>query len=78
MYPRKPHSLFITLPEDDLGFQKTFIEQCKAADIDVETLSPKDALRLEPNTNPELIGAVKVPDGTLDPFRLQYPNQPTF
>ncbi|CAM2840002.1 anaerobic glycerol-3-phosphate dehydrogenase subunit A [Vibrio diazotrophicus] len=62
--------LFITLPEDDLGFQKTFIEQCKAADIDVETLSPKDALRLEPNTNPELIGAVKVPDGTLDPFRL--------
>lgn len=62
--------LFITLPEDDLDFQKTFIEQCRNADIDVETLSPKEALRLEPNTNPELIGAVKVPDGTLDPFRL--------
>ncbi len=62
--------LFVTLPEDDLDFQKVFVEQCGNAGIDVETLSPKDALRLEPNANPQLIGAVKVPDGTLDPFRL--------
>ncbi|MFV0574907.1 MAG: anaerobic glycerol-3-phosphate dehydrogenase subunit A [Vibrio sp.] len=62
--------LFVTLPEDDLDFQKTFVEQCGKAGIDTETLSPKEALLLEPNTNPALIGAVKVPDGTIDPFRL--------
>ncbi|WP_413283456.1 anaerobic glycerol-3-phosphate dehydrogenase subunit A [Vibrio sp. MA40-2] len=62
--------LFITLPEDDLGFQDTFIKSCNSAGIETQKLTPKEALLLEPNTNPELIGAVKVPDGTLDPFRL--------
>lgn len=66
--------LFISLPDDDLDFQKNFISSCQAADIDVEQLSPKDALRLEPNCNPSMIGAVKVPDGTLDPFRLSASN----
>lgn len=87
MYSRKPYSekhcpslcgrhagLFISLPDDDLDFQKTFITACQQADINVEQLSPQDALRLEPNCNPALIGAVKVPDGTLDPFRLSASN----
>ncbi|EQB8877804.1 anaerobic glycerol-3-phosphate dehydrogenase subunit A [Vibrio cholerae] len=62
--------LFITLPEDDLGFQKSFIHACSDAGIETQRLTPKEALLLEPNVNPALIGAVKVPDGTLDPFRL--------
>ncbi|WP_375748623.1 anaerobic glycerol-3-phosphate dehydrogenase subunit A [Vibrio sp. HN007] len=62
--------LFITLPEDDIKFQDTFVESCQSAGIEAQRLTPKEALMLEPNTNPELIGAVKVPDGTLDPFRL--------
>lgn len=62
--------LFITLPEDDLSFQKTFISACTQAGIPTEQLTPKEALRLESNVNPQLIGAIKVPDGTLDPFRL--------
>ncbi|PWI32658.1 anaerobic glycerol-3-phosphate dehydrogenase subunit A [Vibrio albus] len=62
--------LFITLPEDDPGFQGTFINACASAGIETEQLSPKEALALEPNANPGLTGAVKVPDGTLDPFRL--------
>lgn len=62
--------LFITLPEDDLDYQRTFINACGSADIDAEPLTPQEALRLEPNANPALTGAVKVPDGTLDPFRL--------
>ncbi|MGF1786522.1 anaerobic glycerol-3-phosphate dehydrogenase subunit A [Photobacterium swingsii] len=66
--------LFISLPEDDLDFQANFINACTRADIDVEQLSPKDALRLEPNCNPSMIGAVKVPDGTIDPFRLASSN----
>ncbi|ENM5738786.1 anaerobic glycerol-3-phosphate dehydrogenase subunit A [Vibrio mimicus] len=62
--------LFITLPEDDLGFQESFIHACSDAGIETQRLTPKEALLLEPNVNPALIGAVKVPDGTLDPFRL--------
>ena len=66
--------LFITLPEDDLAFQDRFIQACQEADIDAERLDPKDALRLEPAANPSLIGAIRVPDGTVDPFRLTAAN----
>ena len=66
--------LFITLPEDDLALQTTFITACQNAGIDAERLDPKEALRLEPAANPELIGAVRVPDGTVDPFRLTAAN----
>ncbi len=62
--------LFITLPEDDITFQDTFIDSCHCAGIETKRLTPKEALLMEPNVNPALIGAVKVPDGTLDPFRL--------
>ena len=62
--------LFITLPEDDLGYQKNFIEACRRAGISAEAISPEEARRLEPSVNPALIGAVKVPDGAIDPFRL--------
>jgi len=62
--------LFITLPEDDLGYQQTFVEACQAAGINAEIIDPEVAKRLEPSVNPELIGAVKVPDGSVDPFRL--------
>ena len=67
--------LFITLPEDGdagygLDYQKTFIEACHAAGIEAEAMDPKEAIRLEPAVNPRLIGAVKVPDGSVDPFKL--------
>ncbi|QUM77456.1 anaerobic glycerol-3-phosphate dehydrogenase subunit A [Moritella sp. 24] len=62
--------LFITLPEDDLDFQDTFINACARAEIGTERLTPQQAIELEPNVNRSLLGAVKVPDGTLDPFRL--------
>ncbi|MDE5555086.1 MAG: anaerobic glycerol-3-phosphate dehydrogenase subunit A, partial [Muribaculaceae bacterium] len=65
---------FITLPEDDLSYQKTFIDSCRAAGIDAEAIDPALARRLEPSVNPDLIGAVKVPDGSIDPFRLTMAN----
>ncbi|MDD0823294.1 anaerobic glycerol-3-phosphate dehydrogenase subunit A [Mannheimia sp. AT1] len=66
--------LFITLPEDDLNYQKTFIESCTASGIEAVAIEPDLARRLEPSVNPELIGAVVVPDGTVDPFRLTAAN----
>ena len=62
--------LFITLPEDDLAYQQTFVDACRRAGIGAEIIDPELARRLEPSVNPELIGAVKVPDGSVDPFRL--------
>jgi len=66
--------LFITLPEDDPAYQQTFIESCRAAGISAEAIDPETAKRLEPSVNPELTGAVKVPDGAIDPFRLTMAN----
>lgn len=67
--------LFITLPEDaktgfGLDYQALFIEACRKAGIDAKAISPEEARKLEPSVNPELIGAVLVPDGSVDPFKL--------
>lgn len=66
--------LFITLPEDDLDYQRTFIESCHKAGINAEAIDPAEARRMEPAVNPTLIGAVKVPDASIDPFRLTTAN----
>ena len=66
--------LFITLPEDDLSWQQQFIAACTRAGIDAKALAPDEARRIEPCVNPALIGAVQVPDGTIDPFRLTAAN----
>jgi glycerol-3-phosphate dehydrogenase, anaerobic, A subunit len=66
--------LFITLPEDDLSYQKTFVESCEKAGIRAEIIDPEEAKRLEPSVNPALTGAVRVPDASIDPFHLTTAN----
>jgi len=66
--------LFITLPEDELSFQATFVKACHDAGIAADIIDPLLARRIEPAVNPQLIGAVRVPDGTVDPFRLTAAN----
>lgn len=66
--------LFITLPDDDLAFQSKFVIACQKAGINAEVIDPQEARRIEPSVNPNLIGAVKVPDGSVDPFRLTLSN----
>ncbi len=65
---------FISLPEDDLEYQKTFINACLSAGIQAEAIDPIDAIRMEPSVNRNIVGAVKVPDGSVDPFRLTSSN----
>ncbi|MDL2321584.1 anaerobic glycerol-3-phosphate dehydrogenase subunit A [Desulfosarcina sp. OttesenSCG-928-B08] len=62
--------LFITLPEDDPCYQHQLLQACAAAGIPAEAIDPAEALRFEPAVNPDLVGAVRVPDGVIDPFRL--------
>ena len=66
--------LFITLPEDGLDYQARFVEACRKAGIRADVLDPEEARRLEPAANPSLIGAVRVRDGAVDPFRLTSSN----
>lgn len=66
--------LFITLPEDDLAFQGTFVEACNKVGISAQIISPEEARRIEPAVNPTLLGAVRVPDASIDPFHLTTSN----
>ena len=62
--------LFISLPEDDLDYQRLFAQKCLEAGIDAKIIDPEEARRLVPAVNPDIIGAVMVPDASVDPFRL--------
>lgn len=66
--------LFVTLPEDSLDYQSQFVNDCLKNGIHAEEIDPKLAIKLEPSVNPDIIGAVKVPDGSIDPFRLTTAN----
>lgn len=66
--------LFITLPEDDLDYQRRFVDACHRSGIEAEEIDPVQARILEPAVNPDLTGAVRVPDGSVDPFRLTMAN----
>ena len=66
--------LFVTLPEDDLSYQATFVDACLRAGISAEVIDPAEARMIEPSVNPTLIGAVRIPDASIDPFTLTTAN----
>jgi len=66
--------LFASLPEDGLEYRDCFLRACAEAEIPATLLSRDDALALEPGLNPEILSAVKVPDGAIDPFTLVLEN----
>jgi len=62
--------LFVAVCDEDLEYLEPLVEGCAGADIPVQRLTAAEALALEPNLNPELKAAVRVPDATVDPMRL--------
>jgi glycerol-3-phosphate dehydrogenase len=62
--------LFVAVQEEDLEYLEPLVESCQACGIPVQRLAPRQALALEPNLNPELLAAVRVPDGSMDAMRL--------
>ncbi len=66
--------LFVSLPEDGVEYEKDFVSSCEAAGIPVEVLSPEKAIALEPSLSHEVIGAVRVPDASINPFTLAVEN----
>ncbi len=62
--------LFVALNEEDLAYAPQFEEGAQACGIDIEKLKISDALRIEPNLNPNVLAVYTVPDGSFDPLRL--------
>lgn len=62
--------LFIAIDESDMLYRDTFIAGCEACHIQIDEITPQQALKLEPNINPNLLTAFHIPDGTFDPLRL--------
>jgi len=70
----KTGGLFVSLPEDPLEYQNTLLDACRKVSIPAHILSPKEALLMEPSLSKEVIGAVKVPDASVNPFHLVMDN----
>jgi glycerol-3-phosphate dehydrogenase len=66
--------LFISLPEEGLDYRERFLRACEKVGIETALLPREEALALEPKLNPDLLSAVKVPDGAIDPFTLVLEN----
>jgi glycerol-3-phosphate dehydrogenase len=62
--------LFVGVDDEDIEHLEPLLEGCAACGIPAQRLTPAEALRLEPNLNPELRVAVRVPDATVDAMRL--------
>jgi glycerol-3-phosphate dehydrogenase len=62
--------LFVAVCDEDMEYLEPLVEGCTAAGIPAQRLNAVEALCLEPNLNPQLKGAVRVPDATVDPMRL--------
>jgi glycerol-3-phosphate dehydrogenase len=62
--------LFVALNESDFAYGPAFEKGAQACGIEIERLSPKQALQLEPALNPKILAAYTVPDGAFDPLRL--------
>lgn len=66
--------LFVTLPDDDPSYHGRLLEGCRFAGIKADEISVLEALETEPNLTPYALSAIRVPDGTIDPFRLASSN----
>ena len=61
---------FVSLREDSLEFRDRFLQACEEAAIPAALCSREEALHLEPALTPDLMSAVRVPDGAINPFEL--------
>ena len=62
--------LFIALSDKDMDYRPAFLGNCKQCGISTEELTPDHALAIEPALHPDLKAAIRVPDATLDAWRL--------
>ena len=69
--------LFVRLPGDSKIYRERFLRSCAEIGIPTEVISSSRALELVPSLNPEIEEAIRVPDCSIDPFRLCMLNMKT-
>jgi glycerol-3-phosphate dehydrogenase len=62
--------LFVATKWDDRAFGDEFAEGCRKTGVPVEEIPASEALRLEPRLDPTISRAFRVPDASLDPWKL--------
>lgn len=62
--------LFVAVTDDDMEYHHDFVKGCAECGIPAQELTREQALALEPNLNPNLKAAVRVPDATMDAMRM--------
>jgi glycerol-3-phosphate dehydrogenase len=61
---------FVTTPFDDPGYADRFAEGCRKTGVPCEEIDPAQALREEPRLNPRISRAFRVPDASVDVWKL--------
>ena len=62
--------LFVAVEDEDMEYLEPFLKGCAESGIPTQQLTPSEALALEPNLNPAVKAAVRIPDGTMDAMRM--------
>jgi glycerol-3-phosphate dehydrogenase len=62
--------LFVAITDEDVAYKDPFVQGCTECGIPTQVLSAEETLRLEPYTNPKVKLSVRVPDATMDCWRL--------
>jgi glycerol-3-phosphate dehydrogenase len=62
--------LFVAITDEDMEYYDDFVKACADCGIPAQELTRERALALEPNLNPSLKAAVRVPDATMDAMRM--------
>ncbi len=61
---------FVTTPFDDPAYAGRFFEACRRTGVPCEEIGPAQALREEPRLNPRISRVFRVPDGSIDVWKL--------
>ena len=62
--------LFLSTPQDPQDYPDSFLKACEEIGIPAEEVPVVDVLQKEPALSPQIVRAIRVPDGAIDPFRL--------
>ena len=62
--------LFVAITDEDVAYEKEFLEACWQCAVPTRRLERDEALRAEPGLNPDLRFAIQVPDATMDAMRV--------
>jgi glycerol-3-phosphate dehydrogenase len=62
--------LFVAITDEDMEYYDDFVKGCAECGIPAQELTRDQTLALEPNLNPALKAAVRIPDATMDAMRM--------